>query len=224
MKKRNMATVAGWMAVLLLSLSACGKNRGEEILLPTLSEDALESVKKEAFLKEPADETEASLEDTGEAIRKAETTTVYICGEVKKPGVYELPEESRIVDALIAADGFTENAAGNYLNQAAPLSDGEMIYVPSKEELLSDGMAAGGALVAAGSGQSTVPESGGLVNINTADKAQLMTITGVGEAKAETIIAYREESGSFRSIEDIMNVPGIKEGMFNKIKDQICVK
>ena len=212
------------MAVLLLSLSACGKNRGEEILLPTLSEDALESVKKEAFLKEPADETEASLEDTGEAIRKAETTTVYICGEVKKPGVYELPEESRIVDALIAADGFTENAAGNYLNQAAPLSDGEMIYVPSKEELLSDGMAAGGALVAAGSGQSTVPESGGLVNINTADKAQLMTITGVGEAKAETIIAYREESGSFRSIEDIMNVPGIKEGMFNKIKDQICVK
>ena len=219
-----MATVVGWMAVLLLSLSACGKNRGEEILLPTLSEDALESVKKEAFLKEPAGETEASLEDTGEAIRKAETTTVYICGEVKKPGVYELPTGSRIVDGLIAADGFSVNAAGNYLNQAAPLSDGEMIYVPSKEELLSDGMAAGGALVAAGSGQSTVPESGGLVNINTADKAQLMTITGVGEAKAETIIAYREESGSFRSIEDIMNVPGIKEGMFNKIKDQICVK
>ncbi len=121
-----------------------------------------------------------------------------------------------------------------------------MIYVPSKDEIEENGLLSGGAgaLVSGGAGGTSsggqsasslgggsglvrlggAPSGGnGLVNINLADKTELMTITGVGEAKAEKIIDYREQNGGFKAIEDIMNIPGIKEGMFNKIKDQICV-
>ena len=222
-----MAAVLG-----LMLLTSCGKDEGESLTLPVVSDSPAAGT--EAFgisAQEGADEGTAASEGASvasEGSEQALTKMVYVCGAVVTPGVYELPQESRIVDALIAAGGFTPEAASNYLNQAKPLSDGEMIYVPTREELENSeasravtGQGMAGA-VSSSSGQEQTES--GLININTADKSRLMTITGVGEAKAEKIIAYREESGSFRAIEDIMNVPGIKEGMFNKIKDQICVK
>ena len=145
---------------------------------------------------------------------------VYICGEVIKPGVYELSGDSRIYEAVDAAGGFTENAARECVNLASKVSDGMQITIYNREEaasLLADSAPVGENAVKSGTSGS------GLVNLNTATKEELMTLKGIGESKAEDIIRYREKSGGFKKIEDIMKISGIKENGFQKIKDSITV-
>ena len=161
---------------------------------------------------------------------------VHICGEVVRPGVYELPEGSRIFEAVEMAGGFTEAAASSYLNLAQEIADGMKIAVPSEAQLedspeagpdgaYSPGTAAGtggyGIFPGTGGAAAAAPAAGGKVNINTAGKEELMTLKGIGEARAEDIIRYREENGPFQSVEDIMKVSGIKSAAFEKIKDDI---
>ncbi len=142
---------------------------------------------------------------------------VHVCGKVKNEGVYELKPESRVEDAIKAAGGLTSDAAGYGINQAEKLKDGAQIYVPSKKEVKESGS------------RSLTPRNGentakaGTVNINTATKEELMTLNGVGEAKAELIISYRESNGGFKEITDIMKIKGIKQKFFDKIKDKIGV-
>lgn len=141
---------------------------------------------------------------------------VHICGEVVSPGVYELEEGSRVFQAVSKAGGFTENAAVDTLNMAQEVKDGMKIQVPDQEEvkrLLSQGTSSGGNMA----------EGRRQVNLNTAGKEELMTLRGVGEAKADDIIRYRESHGGFQKIEDIMKISGIKEAAFQKIKDDITV-
>lgn len=145
---------------------------------------------------------------------------VYICGEVIKPGVYELSGDSRIYEAVDAAGGFTENAAREYVNLASKVSDGMQITIYNREEAAS--LQADSAPVGENAGKSGTSGSG-LVNLNTATKEELMTLKGIGESKAEDIIRYREKSGGFKKIEDIMKISGIKEAGFQKIKDNITV-
>ena len=145
---------------------------------------------------------------------------VYICGEVIKPGVYELSRDSRIYEAVDAAGGFTENAAREYVNLASKVSDGMQITIYNREEAAS--LPADSAPVGENAGKSGTSGSG-LVNLNTATKEELMTLKGIGESKAEDIIRYREKSGGFKKIEDIMKISGIKENGFQKIKDSITV-
>lgn len=157
---------------------------------------------------------------------------VHICGQVKAPGVYELPKDSRIFEAVDAAGGFTEDAAADLLNLAEKIYDGMKLMVFSKEEaealteeerLKLFGAGAGGIQGFGESRSSADRASAGLVNINTAPKEELMTLSGIGGSRAEDIIRYREESGGFKRIEDIMKVPGIKDAGFQKIKDSITV-
>ena len=145
---------------------------------------------------------------------------VYICGEVINPGVYELSEDSRIYEAVDATGGFTENAARECVNLASKVSDGMQITIYSREEAAS--LPADRASVGGNAGKSGTSGSG-LVNLNTATKEELMTLKGIGESKAEDIIRYREKSGGFKKIEDIMKISGIKEAGFQKIKDHITV-
>ena len=145
---------------------------------------------------------------------------VYICGEVIKPGVYELSGDSRIYEAVDAAGGFTENAARECVNLASKVSDGMQITIYNREEAAS--LPADRAPVGENAGKSGTSGSG-LVNLNTATKEELMTLKGIGESKAEDIIRYREKSGGFKKIEDIMKISGIKENGFQKIKDSITV-
>lgn len=150
-----------------------------------------------------------------------ETGTIYVhvCGEVASPGVYELPAGSRLYEAVAAAGGLLDSAAGERLNQAAEAGDGQQIYVPSREE-------AALGLTDAPAGLGNMPEGmaeDGRISLNTASKEQLMTLSGIGEAKAASIISYREEHGGFQRIEELMEVEGIKEGVFNKVKDQIKI-
>ena len=146
---------------------------------------------------------------------------MYICGEVINPGVYELSGDSRIYEAVDAAGGFTENAARECVNLASKVSDGMQITIYNREEAAS--LPAGGTSAGKNSGQDQMSGSSSLVNLNTATKEELMTLKGIGEAKAEDIIRYREKSGGFKKIEDIMKISGIKENGFQKIKDSITV-
>ena len=170
---------------------------------------------------------------------------VDVCGAVVKPGVYGMEPDSRVFQAIEAAGGFLPEAAGAYINQAQALSDGQQIYVPTEEEIAeqgagfpgngsvgtgSPGDVGNGSNSGSGTSGGTSADPGGSagadgkVNLNTADAAALQTLIGIGESKASAILAYREEHGRFNSIEDIMNVPGIKESTFSKIKDKIAVE
>lgn len=166
-------------------------------------------------------EQEPDLTDTDqqpEISEPPQTIYVDICGAVTSPGVYELPYGSRVFQAIEKAGGYLPEAAASYLNRARGLSDGQQIYVPTQAEVDSQAIAAteDGAETSTGTDQK--------INLNTADVSKLTTLTGVGESKALAIIAYREENGPFTSIEDIMNVPGIKEGTYEKIKDKIAIE
>lgn len=131
--------------------------------------------------------------------KSTENIFVYVCGAVQKPGVYELLPGQRICDAIAAAGGLSEQAAGDSLNQAEVLSDGQMLRVLTTEEA---------AAATVQPGQETAESSrDGRVDINTAD----------------AIIAYRNEHGAFKAPEELMNISGIKEGVYQKIKDSIKV-
>lgn len=141
----------------------------------------------------------------------AQEICVYVCGAVKDPGVVFLPDGSRAADALEAAGGFTAEAAEEAVNLAAKVSDGEKLFFPDREEYEAQAEAAEAA-------------ASGLVNINTADIMQLCTLPGIGESRAADIIAYREAHGGFATCEDIMQVSGIKESIYNKLSGKITVK
>lgn len=146
---------------------------------------------------------------------------VHVCGEVESPGVYEMKEGQRVFEAVAMAGGFTERAAQNYLNLAETVWDGMKLEVPSKEQAPATKWTAQAGEPAAGAGSAGA--ASGRVNLNTATKEELMTLRGIGEARAEDIIRYREKKGGFARIEDIMEVSGIKNAAFEKIKDDITV-
>lgn len=147
--------------------------------------------------------------------KSTENIFVYVCGAVQKSGVYELLPGQRICDAIAAAGGLSEQAAGDSLNQAEVLSDGQMLRVLTTEEA---------AAATVQPGQETAESSrDGRVDINTADASALMSLPGIGQSKADAIIAYRNEHGAFKAPEELMNISGIKEGVYQKIKDSIKV-
>ncbi len=145
----------------------------------------------------------------------AQPVYVYVCGCVQSPGVYETCEGARIYTLIEMAGGFTDEAAGWLVSMAETVCDGQTLYVPSKEQAES------GAVLVPGNQQT---QTSSKVNINSATKEQLMTLAGIGESRAEDIISYRSKNGGFKTIEDIMNVSGIKEAAYEKIKEDICVR
>ena len=189
--------------------------------------------KKEAFAKNGQGKS-ADVQPTGEESPNVGTGRIFVhvCGAVRKEGVYELSPDARVVDAIRAAGGCTKKAASFGINQAEALKDGVQVYVPTKAEL-KKGTNGVGSLASFGtvgvrtglSSQGMNPGGGGdaLININLATKEELMKLNGVGEAKAELIINYRQAKGGFKDIKDIMKIKGIKQKFFDKIKDKICV-
>lgn len=155
-------------------------------------------------------------EGTNEA--NASTLFVHIAGSVKNPGLYELPQGSRVSDAVTAAGGMSKDANTSSVNLARQLTDGEQIIVGSTEDAKT--------VLENGSSHSSNSNEGatkGKININTASTEELMSLDGVGEATADKIIAYRQENGSFSRIEEIKEVSGIGEKKFEAMKDAITV-
>lgn len=146
---------------------------------------------------------------------------VHVAGAVERPGVYSLQEGSRIVDAVQMAIP-EKDADLNKINLAKKLTDQEMVIVPGPQE--NGSISTTQSLPVTNQAASSVSvQVGSLININSADQAQLETLPGIGPAKASAIIQYREENGSFSAVEDIQNVSGIGPATFNKLKDLITV-
>lgn len=188
-----------------------------------------------AQMKERAAGESKIVLDQGEAAdeSKAKQLLIHVTGAVAKPGVYELPAGSRIIDAVNKA-GPTGEADLDVLKLATQVIDGQTIYVPVKiaaGQPSAAGASPPAAAVAAqpvvsyssGAG-SSAQQAGGKVNINTADLAQLDTLPGIGPAYAQRIIQYREINGPFKTIEDIKQVSGIGDKRFEQLKDLITVQ
>lgn len=156
---------------------------------------------------------------------------VYICGAVKHPGVYKFTAGSRVNDAVNAASGFKKGAARTAINQARVLEDGEQITIPTLKQVkrkqlskITDGDNFQDKTTDNENTDSSERESQDtLININTASAGELTSLSGIGQSRADAIIEYRQSNGKFQSIEDIMKIPGIKQGIFNKIKNKISV-
>jgi competence protein ComEA len=149
----------------------------------------------------------------------ATEVVVHVAGAVVSPGVQRLPIGSRVIDALDAAGGALADADLPRVNLAAPLVDGQQLYVPKPGEQPPAVVGAGGA----GSAGSAGSVPGGLVNLNTASADQLDTLPGVGPSTAAAIIAHRDQSGPFTSVDQLIDVRGIGEAKLEQLRDLVTV-
>lgn len=223
MKFQKKTAKAAFGCLLLLLLYGCASDRitvpgqdasdvaesgGWELTDTDTNVDGSDEIQQSAQT-DASDIVETDSAQTASA--DSERLTVYVCGAVQHPGVYELAAGSRIYEALALAGGLTGEASPTAVNQAQLLTDGEMIEILTVDE-------------AAERATAQEAESDGRVNINTADAEELKTLPGIGDAKADSIIAYREKNGAFAAIEDIKNIEGIKDGVFAKLEDHIKVE
>ncbi len=178
-----------------------------------------------------AEETASSQasENTTATEATAQLISVYICGEVKVPGIYSVPKGAILNDIIEDAGGLTGNASVNNINFVYRITGNMSVYIPSKDEI-SRGFSGGDIIRQDGvyvwGGPSSVTDGGGdgtalMVNINTAASEELQKLPGIGSVTAQAIIDYRKDN-PFKAIEDIKNVTGIGDSKYNRIKDYIC--
>lgn len=200
-----MKKVKAYVILLCMLLCGCGASDTEAYLIAT----------QETQIMMESEALDPDTEDKSEG--KEAPLLVYVCGEVTNPGVYELPAGSRVCDAVEAAGGFTKKASRDYWNLAETLTDGQMISFPTEEE------AAERKKYDTDQAESGKNADDGKININTADAGQLQQLSGIGQTRAEAIVAYRDKHGAFSKVEDIMKVSGIKNALFEKMRDDITV-
>lgn len=162
-----------------------------------------------------------------------EVVIVHVCGAVTSPGIYEVGGNRRVSDAIDAAGGFLDTADRGYLNLARELCDGEKLVVYTRKETKKIAKTEESEHEIANPEASETCDKANTedigsnvnqVNINTALAEELMTLPGIGQSKADAIIAFRESNGGFSSIDELMLIPGIKEGVYSKIENYIVVK
>ena len=171
---------------------------------------------------------------SGSASAAPDVAVLYVVGAVEHAGVVRVAADARVTDAVTAAGGAAADADLSRLNLARPVVDGERLYVPRIGEAevpaeLPPGGGAGAGAGAGGSGSGADGAGGGagaaaqVVDLNTADATALETLPGIGPALAERILAWRDEHGGFRSVEDLLEVSGIGEGRFAELRDRVTV-
>lgn len=164
------------------------------------------------------------IDNTNQVTEEVVEIAVHITGEVKKQGLIYLKEGSRVADAIEKAGGETKNADLSQINLAYVLQDGQKIYVPNKNEKISQ-------YITGNSGNNDTEENNtsnlskkdSKVNINTANQSELDSLPGIGPSIAQKIIDYREENGNFKTIEELQNVKGIGDSKYEEIKDRVTV-
>lgn len=163
------------------------------------------------------------IDNTNQVTEEVVEIAVHITGEVKKQGLIYLKEGSRVADAIEKAGGETKNADLSQINLAYVLQDGQKIYVPNKNEKISQ-------YITGNSGNNGTEENNNInskedkkVNINTANQSELDSLPGIGPSIAQKIIDYREENGNFKTIEELQNVKGIGDAKYEEIKDRVTV-
>ncbi|WP_144557084.1 helix-hairpin-helix domain-containing protein [Bacillus pumilus] len=176
-----------------------------------------ESVREPSVLKVDQNK-QVTLEDKQEKTdNDSSSIFVEVKGAVKKPGVYTFQSDARVEEAIRKAGGFTSKADTIEINQAAKLEDSMMIYVRKQGEAERQTQTAGASA-------TSDNEKSQSVNVNQADATELQTINGIGPAKAEAIITYREEHGEFQQIEDLRNISGFGEKTIERLKNELTVK
>ena len=232
-KKIIVAIAVALLITILFIVYMFLENNNSKMEFGELISDNNASEIKETDIKENnITETEnIGLENatTGNAMLENENDNVikiyiHITGEVKKPGVIELNSGDRVIDAIEKAGGETKQADLSQVNLAYKVEDGQKIYIPNKNEKITEYIWSGNGNNNADSNlNNREQKEGKKVNINTASQSELDGLPGIGPALAQRIIDFREENGEFKSIEDIQNVKGIGEAKFEEIKENICV-
>lgn len=171
---------------------------------------------KNSNIEDVWEETDNSTEVVANNINSKEIV-VEIKGEVNKPDIYWMDENSIIDDLIKKAAGVTGEGDVTKINRAEKLKNHQSIYIPNKNEVQTSNIQSSEAK------QSSGKSSDGTININFATADELDSLPGIGPAKAADIILYREQNGSFNSIDDIKNVKGIGEGSFEKLKEKITI-
>lgn len=165
---------------------------------------------------------------------------VDIKGEIKKPGIYKVNKNTRVIDVINLAGGLTEQADTSVINLSKKITDEMVIIIYSKDEIYNfietkqqesikqsicdDGEIVNGACISNEDGNNSENKITGKLNINTATIEELQTLPGIGETKAKNIIEYRNNNGNFTKIEDVLEVPGIGNSIYDQIKENITVK
>lgn len=167
----------------------------------------------EASVEYSNEETEA---ENKQSIKDDTRIMVHVAGEVIHPGVYDLDEGSRVIDALEKAGGSLDNAALERVNLAQPLIDGQQVFIPAVSKEGENVQHA-----ASSSEQASLQDA--RVNINMADQSKLETLPGIGSVKSQSIINYREEHGPFQKVEDLLQVNGIGEKTLENIREQVTI-
>ncbi|WP_051688786.1 ComEA family DNA-binding protein [Butyrivibrio sp. AE2032] len=177
---------------------------------------------------------ESALETADETAVTIQKVSVYICGEINRPGIYEAPKGVMLNSIIEDAGGLTDNASADYINLVYQIECNMSIYIPSADEIRDgftggdiirqDGVYVWGTSQGADGGQGSSGSEGNtlMVNINTATAEELKSLPGIGDVTAQAIVDYRKNN-PFKTIEDIRNVSGIGDSKYNRIKDYICV-
>ena len=227
-RRDRMTKTHQWMLFFLFlffasAVLACTKETEKLVFYQTTQIQKMDDSKEDTqFFQEEAQTSqvsESSLHETTQAA--VETIAVYLCGEVCNPGVYVLQAGSRLYQAVEEAGGLTANAQAEAVNLARILADSEQIYIPNISESIDQIENETQNVIS--SAAASLASSDGLLNINQASESELMQLPGIGQVKAAAIVTYRNSNGPFSSIEEIKNVPGIKEAAFEKIKGMITV-
>lgn len=194
------------------------------------SEDKNTEAENTQLMQKSRSSSSTTMENTASSssVSESKTVTCDISGAVKHEGVYTLKNGARLQELIEAAGGTTSRAQLKAINRAILLKDQDKIHIPYKGEKVENAATTGtgtGSPANSTSSESGSSEqgSGEKINLNTANVADLQKLTGIGEKKAEQIIAYREQKGSFKKIEDLMQVSGIGEKTFASLKDQLAV-
>lgn len=204
------------VVILLVILGINYYRGGYKELRKNNNEDIFVEEKNETDLEEKSIDTSNVSEES--IPLKDKNIVVEIKGEVKKPNVYTLKEESIVKDLIDLAGGITEDADLSNINRAKKLQNHELIYIKNKNEIENTTEK---NINESSSGAQN--DTSNIVNLNSATIDDLKTLNGIGDAKANGIIEYREKNGGFTSIDQLKEVDGIGEKMFEKIKDRIEV-
>lgn len=230
--KKRMIFICMIAVVSAFLLAGCGRKDAYVISGETLDESLADASSADGTVS-------GEILPDGTVLDSGLSATIYVDvdGAVLRPGVYSLPDNARVFDAVDAAGGLLPEACSEILNQAEHVSDGQKLYIMTKEEWevqkelggsqewtgTQEGTGKQGQNGTQGT-QKQAEQDDELVDLNQATESELCTLPGIGQTRAQAIIAYREASGGFRSIDEIQNVSGIKSGTYEKIKNKIKVQ
>lgn len=232
MKNKYIMVIATSLFIIMAGVfysCSYGNNKGQDILLTSDESNLADN----SGVFGQLDDTDTSVVNNSQDNNKQlainnlqdnntqELIYVHLCGAVVNPDVYQLDSKSRLVDLIEMAGGLCEDAAGDYINQASIVKDGQRIYIPTKEEL--NDISVSDYLDGEKNNKEDNQKPNEKLNINSANETELMALPGIGQAKAKSIIEYRNKNGSFSDITELMSIPGIKEGLFAQIENEITI-